>query len=340
MGIRLETNNLHQKFWNELTTYSNTYALSQLWLVGISRGSINQIATFIKENFEHYEPNWSIIPDITTVLKSRWFEGELYYYLARGVVFPGDSIATERSGVSQSGNIKGLIGIDRVDLPQVTITFLETNQSVVDALLRPWMILVGHMSLKEFGLRMPVIHLTCFQKQGPGQPLKKRKEIDLINAVPISIDSEEYNYTGDKIIDRQIIFTYTKYLVISDTGEVKTQALQISDVMSGVIPEPKVIDTIQTTPPTVLPGSFENTFASIESKIGKIGNIANKVLNVIPGKTADHLQKEINNTLNKVSEKVMNPIGSVISTGQQIASIGSAFRSSKAVPEAMTSHEE
>ena len=80
------------------------------------------------------------------------------------------------------------------------------------------MVLVGHMSLKNFDIRIPRIELACFQKMGFGESLKKRKGFLLEYAAPVNIDTEEYNYTADKLIDRQIQFAYTKYTVEAEVG--------------------------------------------------------------------------------------------------------------------------
>jgi hypothetical protein len=224
---------LHQVFWDRLTKTSNTYALSQLWLVGMDQANLLTILSFLHKHFEDYEPNWEIVDHIFS-LNDNWFVGSNYYLLARGVTFPGDSIEVSRTGVGQSGNIKGLIGTHRTDLPMVNITFLETNQSFADLFLRPWAILTGHMSLRETELRMPEIELVCFQKDGFENPLKVRKRVILKDAVPINIDNEEYNYTGDKIIDRQINFAYTKYIIKAEVGKddiTKTLVNQITDTL-------------------------------------------------------------------------------------------------------------
>ena len=231
MGINIgEIQDLQQKFWSVLTSTSNTYALSQLWLVGIPRANLVEIISTSKTQLNEYEPGWNF-PDWEKTIEDRLFLGNTHYLLAQSVQFPGDSISVERSGVSQSGNIKGLIGTERGDLPIVTITFLETNQSFVDLVLRPWAIAVGHLSLKKFSLRIPEIQLTCYQKDGAGNPLKIRKIINLINAVPTNIDTEEYNYTGDKIIERQVQFAYTKYLIEASAGTTLAQGNVKTDIL-------------------------------------------------------------------------------------------------------------
>lgn len=213
---------LHQQFWTKLTATANTYALNQLWLARISQQDIKNVISLIKTNLPYYEPNWNINSDIDILSKNTWFLGDgTYNLLVRSVTFPGDSIETERVGVSHSGNIKGLIGTQRSDMPNVNIVFMETNQSFADLVLRPWAILAGHLSLHYVGtpnIKMPEIQLVCYQKVSADKPLKIRKTIRLKGVVPINIDNEEYNYTGDKIIDRTINFAYTKYTIDANVG--------------------------------------------------------------------------------------------------------------------------
>jgi len=211
---------VQQKFFHSLMATSNSLALSQLWLVGISIDDMTQIDTECRENLNLYEGatrKWDIFDDSKLTYKSSWFIGNTFYMLAQSVTFPGDSLNISRVGVNQSGALKGVIGENRNDLPNVTVTFLETNQSVADLFFRPWVITLGFKSLKYQKLRKP-IKLLCYQKDGVSAPLKLRKTINLEACAPITIDSEEYNYTADKVIQRQIEFIYNRYYIEANAG--------------------------------------------------------------------------------------------------------------------------
>jgi len=211
---------IQQKFFHSLMATSNSLALSQLWLVGISVDDMRAIDTQCEDKLKLYEGathKWDIFNDSKLTFSDRWFIGNTFYMLAQTVRFPGDSLSVSHVGVNQSGALKGLIGENRNDLPNVTIAFLETNQSVGDLFFRPWMITLGFKSLKYQKLRKPV-KLLSYQKDGVSAPLKLRKTITLEACAPITIDSEEYNYTGDKVIRREIEFVYNRYYIDATAG--------------------------------------------------------------------------------------------------------------------------
>jgi hypothetical protein len=222
MGIIIEGRqkniSIHRSFWNAITENgSDTLALSQLWLCGIDKNKLKSITDKLNKDINRYEEkSWEI--DIGSVVldSSKWDSVTpstttgAVYLLSRGVSFIGDGINTTRVGVSQIGAHKGLISDGRNELSTVNITFLETNISFADGVLRPWSILVGYRSLKDQSLRCD-IELYALEKWELKQPFKVRKSLVLKNAVPVSIDTEEYNYTGDKLIERQVQFAFDRY---------------------------------------------------------------------------------------------------------------------------------
>ncbi len=222
MGIIIDGSqkniSIHQSFWNALTENgSDSLALSQLWLCGISKDNLRNIIGIINNNINQYEnDSWEVDVGSVVLNDSKWDSvtpasstGDVYL-LSRGVSFLGDGINVSRVGVSQIGAHKGLISDGRTELSTVNITFLETNVSFADGVLRPWSVLVGYRSLKDQSLRCD-IELFALEKWELTQPFKVRKSIVLKNAVPVSIDAEEYNYTGDKLIERQIQFAFDRY---------------------------------------------------------------------------------------------------------------------------------
>ncbi len=253
MGIIIDGSqkniSIHQSFWNALTENgSDSLALSQLWLCGINKDNLRNIISIITSNINQYEnDSWGVNVGEVVLNDSKWDSvtpasstGDVYL-LSRGVSFLGDGINVSRVGVSQIGAHKGLISDGRTELSTVNITFLETNVSFADGVLRPWSVLVGHRSLKDQSLRCD-IELYALEKWELTQPFKVRKSLVLKNAVPVSIDAEEYNYTGDKLIERQIQFAFDRYeLRIYPTVSNETQN-------SGIqIEGDKKVDNIDNT---------------------------------------------------------------------------------------------
>lgn len=278
MPVKLEDTDLQRRFWNSLTESANSYALSQLWLIGMSRYDLEPLWQNINDQFSDFEPGWRL-QNAGLTIKNKWFFNDIYYNLARSVVFPSDGIETARMGVSNSGGIKGLVGQQRTDLPTVTITFLETNQSFVDLLIRPWCVLVGHRGLKAFDLRIYSLDLVCLQKTRNG--LKIRKTISLQQAVPTEIDSEEYNYTGDKLIDRQIQFAYTKYTVKSGYGDAETDiSIPTSDIIERVVERERAIPEQQLNLLERAHNLFQDVVGrvrDVQSAVGRIQGLVERV---------------------------------------------------------------
>jgi hypothetical protein len=210
-----QPNGLHASFWEKMTASSNTLAMSQLWMCNISRDTVENVNGEIDLILPEAERGWSIKADKQIATKASWWMGGQYCFLVKGMNIPQDGLDVSRAGVEKSGTIKGLIGSQRRELETAKIHFYETNQSFVDLFLRPWAILVGHKSLKYFPLRWD-IELVCLQK-APGAPIVRKKFI-LENACPISVDGEEYNYTADALMNRQVEFAYSKYRVEATVG--------------------------------------------------------------------------------------------------------------------------
>ncbi len=209
---------VHKDFWENLTSSSNMLALSQLWLCCLDTRKLGIIANKINNELRDYAPNMRSFDQAGVNAVNLWpgsffgvgLFGTSAYLLTQGMNIVSDGINTSRTGVDHSGALKGLIGDSRINLSTSNITFLETNVSFTDGFLRPWSVLVGHKSLKDADLRLN-IELICLQKWELFNPLKVSKTILLRNAVPVNIDAEELNYSGDKIIHRQVQFAFDRY---------------------------------------------------------------------------------------------------------------------------------
>jgi len=220
MALNLQGTNLQRRFYSSLTDTSNSLALSELWLVKIAEADFSSIFNEeIIPKFNFFEgKKWDFFVKGGQTFQPQWFVGGFYYLLARGCEFPSDGFGISKVGVEQTAMLKGPITNARDDLPNVTITFLETNQSVADFVLRPWALMVGHKSLKYLPLRKD-IELVCLQKGGVENTLKVRKKFILEKAAPISVDLEEYNYTAGEVKLRQVKFVYNRYHILDGSEE-------------------------------------------------------------------------------------------------------------------------
>ena len=213
---------VHRLFWDALTSNSDSLALSQLWVCGIDLDKMKIISNRISTDLNLYEPGmWNTgiggqgAVNDAVLNPKKWTgmsdQAEKHIYLfASGISFIADGLNSSRVGSEHVGAMKGLISDSRLELNAGNITFLESNISFVDGLIRPWMALVGHRSLKDQTLRCDII-LYCLEKWSLHEPLHVRKSMRFKNAVPINVDAVEHNYTGDKIIERSVQFAFDRY---------------------------------------------------------------------------------------------------------------------------------
>lgn len=355
---------VHNSFWNTLTKNSDSLALSQLWLCGIDRKKADSIAKIIGTDLNLFEVDaWNIgdgssQTEVNNVIfnDANWNSiksGRMVYMWVQGISFIADGLNTTRVGVSQTGAIKGLIGESRLDLNAANITFLESNVSFIDGFLRPWSVLVGYKSLKDQTLRCN-IELFALEKTELTSPLKVRKSMLFRNAIPINIDQEEYNYTGDKLIERQVQFAFDRYEsrvypklysksqrspyeLIGDAGysaallvENKYPTAQEEEakawfqIGSKLLPEDTIIDPKD---PNKSPWQqAKDLIAKANDIAGKATGIANDVTSsVSQGLRAVGLDKagdKVNKMNDRFQSNIVSPVTKVIGTGQGAMAAG------------------
>lgn len=323
---------LHQIFLAHILNDPNyTPALSQLWLAGFNTDSLKNVANYSSNLVKKYEgePTWKLKTAWDTgIIEQGQYKAENGFVLAAaGVNFPGDSTNISRAGLSNFGSFKGLIGGGREDPVICTIDFYETNISIVDSLFRPWMVACGYNSLKDANLRIPEISLYCFRKQDkkaikpnvdvisdeervtfqqigasnniPQNFLEMRKIITLKNAVPVNIDSEEQNYTGDKIIQRQVQFAYDYYTIET------APKIESSDPLNFQT-TPRIADIIEQAQRLYI--STKNAADQIEQGVTTVLRATNQ----------NKLANKVDQSYNKATAPIFSPVAKVITTGSTV----------------------
>lgn len=131
--------------------------------------------------------------------------------LVQGVNIPGDRFAVGTTPLMNVGGfIPHPIGGPRQDLDRLQMSFLENNASVTDLIMRPWMISASYDSLKLAKSADIVFFKLARHETG----FKVTKRFDFKHAVPVAIDSEDYNYDPTSAITRRTVeFIYKSYVV-------------------------------------------------------------------------------------------------------------------------------
>jgi hypothetical protein len=169
-----------------------------------------------------YEPRtWDVEGALNTTLAKDYQQTKGCLFV-QAVSIPGESNVANPEGIQQSGYIRTVVGGGRDAFQNVTISFLETNISFVDNVIRPWVIATAHLGMiarsgsKNYRCNFSVYKLGILTPSETPHVLMK---YTFYGACPISVTGEEYNYTQTSSpINREATFTYHYYSVES-SGE-------------------------------------------------------------------------------------------------------------------------
>lgn len=139
---------------------------------------------------------------------------------AQAVQIPGESNQVNPEGLQQSGYIRSVTGGGRDAFQNLQITFLETNISFVDNVIRPWVIATAHLGMiarsgdSNYRCNLSVYKLGSINASiddNTSTPYLAQK-YTFFGVCPISVESEEYNYTQTTSpVNRNATFIYHYY---------------------------------------------------------------------------------------------------------------------------------
>lgn len=215
--------------------------------------------------------------------------------LVQGIEIPGDGFGVERMGADNIGGfLRPAITKPRNDMPEMNITFLENNSSVTDLVLRPWVIHSSYASLK-FANKSTI---TCYNLTRSPSGFRVRKKFTFFNAVPTSIDSEQYDYSSDSsYTTRQIKFLFSHYTL--DEGSTVKDGL--FDAVGNFI--------LQKT----------RTFVSgvVESGVDVVAGSANQVFTNVKGAFVDSVNDHLQDVQTRIRDYAKNAESSIIDNSQR-----------------------
>lgn len=271
----LVNDNIYEQFLYRLLFSSNSIPLQSQWFMLINElpkpGSSNHL---IKELNRYTVEDWEIEDGYKEGISDEFHNKSNGCIFAQAVVLPGDGITVTRQGSENTGYLRGLTGSGRKNFEELTTSFLDTNTSFTDFVLRPWVALVGYKSLKDQTLKS-TITIFNLKKTGAGNPLRPRKTTTFHNCVPTSIDSEEYNYLGDKIIQRKVTWSYDYYIVKTESRTNQDIILNFLSNITGIrgLDDPKAvlkrgIEGLKAQGKNTFEEFIDNALSGIASNIG------------------------------------------------------------------------
>ncbi len=328
----------YEAFYNSFLTKANSLPINSLWIVFIE--SIPGVT--IQQTIKRYEKNFNFKDQTITKMfetgkrDATRVKGILF---AQGVIHPGESFEVTRVGIKNTGLIQGLIGQGRTGFPTFDVSFLENNLSMVDYVLRPWTVAVAHDSLKNQNLKTN-IYVWHLSKMGPNVEFSKRKVFLYKNCCPISIDSQEYNYSGSDVnVKRTVKFAFNHYEIqpcdtallslIDDKLNIKNMIKQAVKQTIATAKD-KAIDFGQNLVLGTIGNIITNTEGAVTDAIGNaIENVKGTIRQGATGLT-NNINDVVNNAIgsltgnNNESSNAVNGINNSINDG-----VGSITRNIK-----------
>lgn len=171
------------------------------------------------ENSSGDKMGWNIDIPVST-LSSYFFQRAIGCIFAQGFQAPG-----QNNKIKLTDSKRGFLGSPYLEgrgaNELMHLNFLETNLSFVDAVLRPWTILVSHKGLVARPEDESVkTNISIFQYGRTEKFLSQipRKVWTFYDCCPININSTEYNYSTDEVeIRTGVQFAYNRYQIYHTT---------------------------------------------------------------------------------------------------------------------------
>jgi hypothetical protein len=183
-----------------------------------------------------YEPRkWDIDKaiNITLDIDNQLTKGCMF---VQAVKLPGEANTVNPEGLQQSGYIRTTSGGGRDAFENLEISFLDTNISFVDNVIRPWVIATSHLGMiarkgrENYRCNISVYKIGVLSIDQPPFILQR---YTFFGACPISVSGEEYNYTQTgTAINREATFIYHYYSLDSTTNNLIVQK------RPGILPLP------------------------------------------------------------------------------------------------------
>lgn len=151
-------------------------------------------------------------------------------FFARSINIPGEKMDMVSTSTSNGGLLFPSVGKSRTPQNNISMSFMETNASYVDTVIRPWSIITSYLGLvpridsikgnvqaffytKNYTAKTSTKRSNAAYEASSVSP-KKRKIFTFHDVVPTSISNEECAQRGgDALIERSVNFYFSNYTV-------------------------------------------------------------------------------------------------------------------------------
>ena len=214
------------------------------------------IQTFNETATGDYEPkSWGL--DIEKKKLIGNIESKYNYkcLFANGVNLPGESFGQKRVGMADlfsdnsGGLLSGVISTSREQKTALNISFLETNASFIDAVIRPWIVAATHYGLyaratdSPYNVKTDIVVLMFDHKTNSKSVI--RKKFTFFGCVPTSFGEQQITFGKADTTITSVSWLYSNYSIetaskASGVSSALTAKNTIVDSLAGVKINPKI----------------------------------------------------------------------------------------------------
>lgn len=185
----------------------------------------NNVPAVLRDNrIVEFEKNWNVIKT-QEVLQKYLIDKNMFF--VNGITLPTESVGVGRVGMAElygehsGGLLSGMVSKSRTQQGALNISFLETNKSFIDFVIRPWVTLVSHYGLCSFKrvnepldpIKTTISAVFYSLKEG-SEDSRLRKHFKFFDCAPVGIDDGgtfSYGDTSVRIVKTS--WAYSKYSI-------------------------------------------------------------------------------------------------------------------------------
>jgi hypothetical protein len=202
---------------NYLSRPASALPKNALWVLNFE--NIDNVKPAILKTAAIEPLKWNIQAGLNCLLDS----GELYStkkgcLFVQGIGIPEESMVANPEGPQYNHFIRTTVGAGRNPFTGLNVTFLETNVSFVENVIRPWVVTTARLGMIARNPKNTDENyraIISFYKLGVLTPNEKPfilQKYTFYGVCPVEIDTEEYNYApSTSPIFRQVKFIYHYY---------------------------------------------------------------------------------------------------------------------------------
>ena len=204
----------------------------------------NGLKAFTDSQISQFEPNKWVVTNtgekLTAQIQSPAYNGKCFF--VNGITLPNESIGSKRVGLAEEfadlagGILSGVVSTSRASKGPLKATFLETTDSFIDSVLRPWVVAVSHYGLfaRDVNSAYNVktnIKVAMYNSRTNKREVQ-RKVYTFFDCAPTSFDAESLTWgrADTKTVATEWVYNY--YTIESGTSSEQTNTAAAASIAS------------------------------------------------------------------------------------------------------------